>query len=185
VGQITKPQLPILRLKPENQSEWFWGQTTRTVAIGFEAKPGETINLGFEGKSRNLHSSSPYARCRPYTASPDLSIIWTPSTHPVLDHPRSFIPSLLLLPQSSSLPAMPHLLPTHHEISKHGSPHETDSMIEPPKFPEFKFKPRQVNYSSQIKPRYWALGFSISLLMSTLTTQMHKVWILNPRPHEA
>jgi hypothetical protein len=26
--------------------------------------------------------------------------------------------------------------------------------VEPMKFPRFKFKPRQVNYSSQIKPRY-------------------------------
>jgi hypothetical protein len=30
----------------------------------------------------------------------------------------------------------------------------TNNRVEPPKFPEFKFKPRQVNYSSQVKPRY-------------------------------
>jgi hypothetical protein len=49
---------------------------------------------------------------------------------------------------------MLHLSSTHHEISKHVSSHETDSRVEPPKFPGFKFKPRQVNYSSQIKPMY-------------------------------
>jgi hypothetical protein len=75
------------RPKPGNPSEWFCGQTTRTVATGFEAKPGETINLGFEVEPRNSCSSSPCAQCRPHTASPYLSIVWTPSIRPVLDHP--------------------------------------------------------------------------------------------------
>jgi hypothetical protein len=111
VGQITKPQLPVLTPKPGNPSKWLWCQTTRTVATGFEAKPGETVatgfeakpeetvvtdfeaksgetvatsfeakpgetvDLGFEAKPRNSCSSSPYARCRPYTTSPNLSIL--------------------------------------------------------------------------------------------------------------
>jgi hypothetical protein len=148
VGQITKPQLSVFRPKQENPSEWFWGQTTGTVATGFEAKLG------------NPCSSYPCAWCRPHTTSSDLLIIRPPSTRPVLDHPRSSVPSLLLLPRSSSLPIMPHLSFTHHETSKYVSPHETNSRIEPSKLPGFNFKPRQVNYSSQIKPRYWPLGFS-------------------------
>jgi hypothetical protein len=143
VGQITKPQLPALRSKPRNPSEWFWGQTTRTVATGFKAKPGETIKLGFEAEPRNPRSSSPYARCRPYTVSPDLLIIWPPSIQPVLDHPRSSASTLLLLSRCSSLATMPHLSPTHLETSKHISPHEIDNRVEPPKFPRFKFKTRQ------------------------------------------
>jgi hypothetical protein len=161
VGQITKLQLPDLRPKMGNPSEWFWGQTTRIIATRFEAKPRETVDLGFEAKQRNPCSSSPYARCRPHIASPDLSIVWLPSTRPVLDHPWSSAPSLLLLPRSSSLPTMPHLSPTHQETSKCISPHGMDSRVELPKFPKFKFKPRQVNYSSQIKPRYWPHGLSI------------------------
>jgi hypothetical protein len=89
------------------------------------------------------------------------------------------------MPRSSTLSTMPHQSPTYHETSKCVSPHKTYSRLKPLKFPRFKFKPRQVNYSSQIKPRYWPLGFSISPLMSTLTTQRHRVWISNPRPHEA
>jgi hypothetical protein len=158
--------------KSPNHSYQFWGpnQQTRasgfgakpqkTVATGFEVKLGETVNPCFEAKPRNLCSSSPRVWCRLHTTSPNLSIIWPPSTRPVLDHLRSSAPSLKLLARSSSLPAMLHLSPTHHETSKHISPHEIDSRVEPPKFPEFKFKPRQVNYSSQIKPRYWPLGFS-------------------------
>jgi hypothetical protein len=130
MGQITKPQLPVLRPKQGKPSEWFWGQTTKTVATGFEAKLGETVNLGLEAKPRNSHFSSPRAQCRPYTTSPDLSIVRPPSTQHVLHHPQSSAPSLL------------HLSPTHHETSKCISPHETDSRVEPPKFPEFKFKPR-------------------------------------------
>jgi hypothetical protein len=51
-----------------------------------------------------------------------------PPGHRVLDlcdHPRSSAPGLLLLPWSSSLHAMPHLPPPHHETSKHDSPSET------------------------------------------------------------
>jgi hypothetical protein len=180
VGQITKPHMLVLSPKPKNLSKWFWGQTTRTVSISFEAKLGETVNLGFEAKLRNLWSSSPYARCRSHTTSPDLSIIRPLSTQHVLDHPRSSAPSLLLLPQSSSLPIMPHLSPTHYETSTCISPHETDSRVKPPKFPGFKFKPRQVNYSSQIKPRYSPLGFSCLLVIKVsqspwIMSSMHAI----------
>jgi hypothetical protein len=40
-----------------------------------------------------------------------------------------------------------------------------------PKYPGFEFKPRYVNGSSHIKPRYWPHGFSISLLMRALKTK--------------
>jgi hypothetical protein len=41
------------------------------------------------------------------------------------DHSWSSAPDLLLLPRSSSLHAMPHLPPAHHETSKRDSPNET------------------------------------------------------------
>jgi hypothetical protein len=41
------------------------------------------------------------------------------------DHPRFSAPGLLLLPRSSSLRAMPHLPPAHHETSKRDSLNET------------------------------------------------------------
>jgi hypothetical protein len=47
------------------------------------------------------------------------------------------------------LPAMPHLLPAHHETSKHDSPHDTKIKIDHPKYPRFEFKHRQVNDLSQ------------------------------------
>jgi hypothetical protein len=37
---------------------------------------------------------------------------------------------------------MPHLSPTHYGTSKHVSPYDTNNRVEPPKSPEFKFKPR-------------------------------------------
>jgi hypothetical protein len=92
----------------------------------------------------------------------------------MLDHPFSSALSLLLLPRSSSLPTMQHLLPTYHETSKRLCPYETDSRVEPPKFPEFKFKPRQVNYSSQIKPRTtWFLTLFITSFLSWAKWQSH------------
>jgi hypothetical protein len=45
---------------------------------------------------------------------------------PVLcDYPQSSAPGFLLLPRSSSLHAMTHLPPAHHETSKCDSPSET------------------------------------------------------------
>jgi hypothetical protein len=46
---------------------------------------------------------------------------------------------------------MPHLPPAHHETSKRDSPNETNVKEKQTKqnYPEFEFKPRQVNDSSQ------------------------------------
>jgi hypothetical protein len=128
VGQITKPQLPIL-----------------------SSKLGETVDLGFKAKSRKPRSSSPCAWCRLHTVSLDLSITRPLSTQHVLDRPGPLHQVSYSCRRSSSLPAMLHLSPTRHETSNRVSPHRTYSWVEPQKFPRFKFKPRQVNYSSQIK----------------------------------
>jgi hypothetical protein len=65
------------------------------------------------------------------------------------DHPQSSAPGLLLPPRSLSLPTMSHLALAHHETSKRNSPNETRIKVKQPKCPRFKFKPRQVNDSSQ------------------------------------
>jgi hypothetical protein len=79
---------------------------------------------------------------------------------------------------------MPHLPLAHHETSKHDSPNETKIKEKQTNRPEFEFKPRQVNDSSQSNqgtnhlvsqsPPWWVHW-----------QQKHKVWSLNPRPHEA
>jgi hypothetical protein len=49
-AQITKPELSVLRPKPENPPPpWFWG-STKKLTTNFEAKPGETITTSFEAK---------------------------------------------------------------------------------------------------------------------------------------
>jgi hypothetical protein len=119
-----------------------------------------------------MRFSSPCARCGLHIASPNLSIIRPQSTQPMLEHPLSSALSLLLLPQSSSLLAMPHRSPTHHETNKCVSPHETNSRVEPPKFHGFKFKPRQVNYLSQIKPRtIWFLNLPLAEYIDNIKAQ--------------
>jgi hypothetical protein len=152
VGQPINHSPLGFETQTKKPSRWFWdlnhqtivadfeAQTGKPVATGFEAKPEETVNLGFEVKPRN-----PW----PHTASPDISIIQPPSTRPVLNYPRSYALCLLLRSRSSSLPIMPHLSPAHHETSKHDSPHEQIG-VKPSKSSEFKFKPRQVNCSSQL-----------------------------------
>jgi hypothetical protein len=61
-GQITKPELPVLRPKPGNPTPpWFWGSTkkpttsfeakpAKIIAAGFVANPLETVTTGFEAK---------------------------------------------------------------------------------------------------------------------------------------
>jgi hypothetical protein len=67
---------------------------------------------------------------------------------------------------------MPHLPLAHHETSKHDSPNETKIKEKQTNRPEFEFKPRQVNDSSQSNQANTILsGFSISPLMSPLTTK--------------
>jgi hypothetical protein len=49
-AQITKPQIPVLRSKPENPPpHWFWGSTKKPT-VGFEAKAEETVATSFETK---------------------------------------------------------------------------------------------------------------------------------------
>jgi hypothetical protein len=111
----------------------------------------QTVHLGFEAQPRNSCSSSPCVRYKPHTTSPNLSIVRSPSTRPMLDHFHPSAPGLLLLPQSSSLHAMLHLSPAHHETSKHDSPHDIKIKVKLPQHPRFEFNPWHINDSSQIK----------------------------------
>jgi hypothetical protein len=114
----------ILRPKLINRCGYFEAQITKTVLPVLRSNR-KTVDLGFEAQLRNSRSSSHRAQYGLYTMSPGLLIVRPSSIRPVLDHPRSSAPGLLLLPRSSSLSAMMHLSPTHHETRKCDSPHET------------------------------------------------------------
>jgi hypothetical protein len=106
--------LPLgFEVQTKKSSWWFWGPNYQTLTSRFEAKP-----------ENPRFSSPPCVWCRSHTVAPDLPIVRSPSTRLVLDYSWSSAPSLLLLPRSSSLPAMLHLPPTHHEKSKCVSPHQ-------------------------------------------------------------
>jgi hypothetical protein len=92
----------ILMVKSPNHSCQFWGPNRKTRATGFEAKPRETVDLGFETQPRNSRSSYPCAWCRPHTVSPDLLITRPLSTWTVFDHPQSTVPGFLLDPRRCS-----------------------------------------------------------------------------------
>jgi hypothetical protein len=135
----------ILRHKSSNCRPWFWSPNQETVAVVLRQNHWQTI-----AKSGNPCFSSPLrVWCKTHTVSPDLPIVWLPCTRLVTGHLRSSAPSFLLLPQSSSLPAMSHSPPTHHETGKHVSRHRiTQSRLVQPKCTESKFKLNQINYSS-------------------------------------
>jgi hypothetical protein len=140
----------ILRSKSLNCQAWFWGPNQETIVVVLRPNHGQTITTGFEAKPKNPCSSSPpRIWCGSDTTSPDLPIVQPPSTWLVTNHRRSSSPSLLLLPRSSLLLIKIHSPPTHHDTSKHVSPHQiTQSRLVQTKFNEFKFKLEQVNYSS-------------------------------------
>jgi hypothetical protein len=109
----------------------------KTVTTGFETKQLETIATSFEAKPVKTIQTL-VLRLNQETRAPRLHVHGADRTrrHPtsrppghrvpdLCDHPRSFAPGLLLLPQSSSLHAVPHLPPAHHETSKCDSPNET------------------------------------------------------------
>jgi hypothetical protein len=141
-----------LRPKSPNRRPWIRCPKEETVVVVFRVNHRRTATTGFEAKPENLRFlSRPCVRCELHTVSHDLPIIWPLITRLVSDHPRSSAPSLLLLPRSSSLCAMSHSPPTHHETSKRISPHQiTESGLDQLKCAEFRFKLEQVNYSSHI-----------------------------------
>jgi hypothetical protein len=59
----------------------------QTVPVVLRPNHWQTIELGFEAQPRNLRLSSSHARCRSHIVSPDLSIVWPPSTQ----HVRLFL----------------------------------------------------------------------------------------------
>jgi hypothetical protein len=118
----------------EKPSEWFWGQTTHKPSI-------LVLRLNQETRDPRLHvHGADHKRRHPTSRSPGH---WVPD---LCDHPQSYAPGLLLLLRYSSLHAMLHLPPAHHKTSKYDSPNETKIKWN---CPGFKFKPRQVNDSSQ------------------------------------
>jgi hypothetical protein len=122
--------------------------------------------------------SADRTRCHPTSRSSDHRV-------PDLCHrPRSSALGLLVLPRSSSLPTMLHLPPAHQLTSKHDSPHDTKIRVKLPKCPGFEFKPHQVNHSSQSNQGTDHL-VSQSPLDESIDNKRHKVWSLNPKPHEA
>jgi hypothetical protein len=193
VAQPTNGSPLSLETQIKKPSWSFWVPNHQAVVTGFEAQTGkpvpvvlkpnhwQTVDLGFDFKPRNPSSSCSCARYRLHIASLDLSIVRSPSTRPVLDYLQSSAPGLLLLPWSLSLPTISHLSPTRQKISKRDSPHKIESRIEPPKTFRIRIQTEASKLLIIIKLRYWSLGFSISHLMSTLTTQNHKVWNSSPR----
>jgi hypothetical protein len=97
----------------EKPSQWFWAQTTD--------KPSTLLlRLNQEARAHHLHvHGADRTQCHPTTQSPGHRV------PDLCDHPRSSAPGLILLLRSSSLHAMPHLPPAHHETSKHDSLNKT------------------------------------------------------------
>jgi hypothetical protein len=78
------------------------------------------LRLNQETGAPRLHvHGADRTRHHPTSRSPDHRV------PDLCDHPRSSALGLLLLPRSSSLHAMPHLPPTHHETGKHDSSNKT------------------------------------------------------------
>jgi hypothetical protein len=120
------------KLKPT----WFWGPNQETVAV-------------------ILRPKSPNRSCRfwgpnhPHTTPPDLLIAWPPSTQPVW-------PSLILCIRSPTPATI--LVATHHAAPVTCTPWDKQTWFSKRNkdkrkikrdYLEFKFKPRQVNDSSQ------------------------------------
>jgi hypothetical protein len=150
--QITKSSTLVLSPKPRNCHGDFEAKITKPLTLVLSPNYWQTVATGFEAIPKNPRfSSPPRVRCRSHIMSPDLSIVWPPSTQFVTDHSRSSTLSLILMPRSSSLSVMSHSPPTRHETSKHISPYPiTQYELVQSKYDEFKFKVEQVSYSSHI-----------------------------------
>jgi hypothetical protein len=124
-AQITKPEMSVLRPKLGNPPPpWFWGSTKKTALLVSTCQ------------------------VQPHTAPPDLSTARPPSTRPVR-------PSLVLCTRSPTpatvLVVARHAAPatyTPRDKQTWFSKRTKDKRKTKQNYPEFEFKPRQVNDSS-------------------------------------
>jgi hypothetical protein len=122
-GSNQETVMVILRPKSPNRQPWFWDPKQETFVVVLRPNHWQTIATNVEANPETSRfSSSPRVWCGSHTTSPILSIVRPSSTRFVLDYPRYSASSLLFMPRSSSLPAMLHLPPTHHETSNYISP---------------------------------------------------------------
>jgi hypothetical protein len=113
----------------------------------------------------------------------DLSI----ADHRVLDlcdHPRYSAPGLILLPHSSSLHAMPHLPPAHHETSKHDSPNDTKIKEKNKTIPDSNSNlAKSMTYHNQTKElTTWFLNLPLDESIDNKSTKF-EVQIQDPMKH--
>jgi hypothetical protein len=120
------------KLKPT----WFWGPNQETVAVilrpkspnqscRFEPQTGKPSTTLILRLNQETHAPSLHVPAADRTRRHPTSRLPGHRVFDLCDRLRSSAPDLLLLPWSSSLDAMPHLPPAHHEISKRDSPNET------------------------------------------------------------
>jgi hypothetical protein len=136
-----KPSTPVLRPNWRNLSQWFWGQTTDkpstlVLRLNQETHAPRLLMHGVDRTQRHLTSRSPGHQV------PDLC-----------DHLRSPALGLLLLPRFSSLHAMLHLPPTHHETSKHDSPNEVKDESKTTKISQIRIQNSASQWLITIKPK--------------------------------
>jgi hypothetical protein len=173
----------------ETRATGFDVKPGETVAIGFEAKPEktvmilipnhwqtvpvvlrlnhwQTVDLGFEAQQRNLHSSSPRARCRQHRAPPDLSIARPLST-------RHVRPSLVLCTRSTTrvmiLVAACHTAPitcTPRDKQTRFS-NEIKNKSKITEMPRIRIQTLPSQWLITIKPRNCQLGFSYFIIILT------------------
>jgi hypothetical protein len=123
-AQITKPKLPVLRLKlGDPQPHWFWGSTKKPTS-GFEAKLGETDATSFEAKlektvATGFEVKSPETVATSFEAKPEKTVwvVLRPNHSQTIDlgfkaQPRN--------PRSSSPHARcrPHTVPPDLSIAR-------------------------------------------------------------------
>jgi hypothetical protein len=103
---------PPLVLRPN------WRKPSQHVLRPNHQKPSTLVlRLNQETHGPHLHvHGADRTRCHPTSRSPGHQV------PDLCDHPRSSAPCFLLLLRYSSLHAMPHLPPAHHETSKCDSP---------------------------------------------------------------
>jgi hypothetical protein len=161
---------------------WFWGSNHQTVATGFEAqteKPvtvvlmpnhWQTVDCGFEAQPRNMCFSSLCAWYRSHTTSPDLTIIWPPSTQPTQ-------PSSVLCTRSPTHATI--LVAAHHAAPPTYTPRDMQTQFSKrnkDKGKTIKLSHTRIQTSPSqwlitIKWRNWPLDFPISPLTSLVITK--------------
>jgi hypothetical protein len=173
-------------------SLWFYGPNHQIAAASFEALTGKPTDLGFEAQPRNLSTMAlrldqetrrPWCWGSTRKSALLVSLCTVQSAHSVtwpLDHPTTKYPTYAwptLVPCTRSPTPATILVTARHVAPITNTPQDKQTWFSTPTYrgktteiSQIWIQTKASQWLITIKPRYWPLGFSVTMAMDHMGT---------------